>query len=81
MGSDTHMSGIAIPSGKALFRETVNPTAAHHCCGLHEVPLVLSVNQPSTLLEKVAAYLEQTAERNTEVLDTEDIYHRLKAEI
>lgn len=61
VGSNTHTSGIATPSGKALFRETlVNPTTAYHCCGLHEVPLVLSVIQPNALLEKDAAYLGQT---------------------
>lgn len=62
VGSNTHTSGIATPSGKALFRETLaNPTTAYHCCGLHEVPLVLSVIQPNALLEKDAAYLGQTA--------------------
>lgn len=62
VGSNTHTSGIATPSGKALFRETlVNPTTAYHCCGLHELPLVLSVIQPNALLEKDAAYLGQTA--------------------
>lgn len=49
--------------------DSVNPTTACHCCGLHEVPLVLSVIQPYTLLEKDVAYLELTAEKKTVVSD------------